>query len=177
MGAGRLHAQKNFPLLIRAFIAFYNTHPDWRLVIYGEGKEREALETLAARLPNGVISLPGQTDTLAQDMRMCGMFVLSSDYEGMPNVLIEAMALGLACIATDCPVGGSAALIEDGSNGLLVPVDNERAMERAMRRIADGGENALQTPAMERANNVRAALDEAAICEKWRRYLAQIAKA
>lgn len=175
VGAGRLHAQKNFPLLIGAFRRFYGTHPDWRLVIFGEGAERAALEQLAHALPEDVVSLPGQTDRLAQQMRSCGMFVLSSDYEGMPNVLIEALAMGVPCIATDCPVGGCAALIADGQNGLLVPVGEEKTLYRAMCTMADDGPNALSAGPVQRAHAVRKLLDEAVVCGNWRQYLEQIA--
>jgi glycosyltransferase involved in cell wall biosynthesis len=65
------------------------------------------------------------------------MFVLSSDYEGMPNVLIEAMACGLACIATDCPIGGVRSLLTSGENGLLIPVGDEDALYEAMCKLAD----------------------------------------
>ncbi len=173
VGAGRLHPQKNFLLLIEAFARFYRTHPDWRLVIYGEGEARALLEALAARLPSGAVDLPGQTDALAEKLCNCGMFVLSSDYEGMPNVLIEALAVGAPCVATNCPAGGCDALIADEKNGLLVPVGDVEALRHAMCRIADEG--APETPAKERAAAARAALDERVICEKWRRYLERIA--
>lgn len=173
LGVGRLHPQKNFPLLIAAFARFYETHPDWRLVIYGEGEMRGALEALAKALPNGAVALPGQTDALPEKLFECGVFALSSDYEGMPNALIEALAVGTPCVATDCPVGGCAALLRDGENGLLVPTGDEAALARALCRAAEPG--TLHRSASERAEAIRAALDERTICEKWRRYLEGIA--
>ena len=173
VGAGRLHAQKNFPLLIAAFAGFYKTHPDWRLIIFGEGAERGALEALAKTLPEGVVSLPGQTEALGEELARCGIFVLSSDYEGMPNVLIEALAVGAPCIATDCPAGGCAALIENGKNGLLTPVGDAAALLDALYAVADAG--APELPARVRAEAVRAMLDERVVCEKWRLYLERIA--
>lgn len=171
LGAGRLAPQKNFPLLLRAFAAFRATHPDWRLVIFGEGAERPALEALAAELlPAGAWSLPGQTDRLYEELYTVGMFVLSSDFEGMPNVLIEAMALGAPCVSTDCRVGGPAALIRDGENGLLAPVGSEAALARAMGRIADDA--AFSRALSAEAAKIRKRLSADIVCEQWRNYLA-----
>ncbi len=174
VGAGRLHAQKNFPLLIRAFAAFYKTHPDWRLLIFGEGAERAALTELASGLlPQTAFDLPGQTECLPDMLARCGMFVLSSDYEGMPNALIEAMAVGTPCIASNCPVGGCAALVTDGANGLLFPVGGEAALITAMTRVAD--DPALARSIGDAAVNVRDTLSEQVITQRWRQYLAKIA--
>lgn len=174
VGAGRLHPQKNFPLLIRAFAAFYATHPEWRLLLYGEGSERAALLALAgALLPPDAFALPGQTARLPEKLAECGMFVLSSDYEGMPNALIEAMAVGAPCIASDCPAGGCAALVTEGKNGLLFPVGGEAALKNAMARVAE--DPALARSLGEAATAVREALSERVICQQWRQYLAKIA--
>ena len=174
VGAGRLAAQKNFPLLLVAFARFFETHPDWRLIVYGEGTERDALTKQAASLlPANAFDFPGQTTQLPHALAQCGMFVLSSDFEGMPNALIEAMAVGAPCVATNCPAGGCAALITDGENGLLTPVGDARALSAAMGRIAD--DDALAARLGENAVAVRDRLDERAICQKWRRYLDKIA--
>ncbi len=172
--AGRLHEQKNFDLLIRSFARFYKDHHEYSLVIYGEGPERERLMTTASRLGvAGAVELPGQSKTLLEDIDDCAMFVLSSDYEGMPNVLIEAMACGLSCVATNCPIGGVRSLIEDGENGLMIPVGSERALVHAMTTLADDaplaerlGRNAVQ---------IRERLDELNVAAKWRQYLETIA--
>lgn len=148
---GRLSAQKNHTLLIRAFSRLPDAGE--RLVIYGEGELRPELEALVEKLGlSGRVLLPGQCDDVPQVLGGAKLFVLPSDYEGMPNALLEAMALGLPCIATDCPCGGPASVIRSGENGLLVPVGDEDALGRAMaellsdederRRLA---ENAKQT--------------------------------
>ena len=174
VGAGRLNAQKNVPLLINAFAAFYETHPDWRLVVYGEGELRETLQSLIdAKLPAGAASLPGQTQALPAALAQCGIFVLCSMFEGMPNALIEAMAVGTACVATDCPAGGCAALIESGKNGLLVPVDDVDALTSALNTLADAPEQAAALG--KNAARVRETLDAGVICTQWRRYLDGIA--
>lgn len=114
LAVGRLVPQKGFDRLIKAFAALPD---DWTLTIAGEGPERPRLEALAAGSPR--IRLPGVIADLGTLYASCGMFVLSSRYEGFPNVLAEAMASGCPCIAVDCPTG-PAEMIASGTDGLLV---------------------------------------------------------
>lgn len=135
-GAGRLNDQKNFTLLIRAFSRIATDFPEYNLVIYGEGDKRGELEKLTKEMGlKDRVSLPGNIRNIAEEMEKNSMFVLSSDYEGMPNALMEAMALGLPCISTDCPCGGPRYLIKNGENGVLVPVGDEVKMAEAMRNM------------------------------------------
>ena len=174
VAAGRLHEQKNFDLLIRAFARFYKIHHSYALVIYGEGPEKERLLKTASSLGiAGAVELAGQSKTLLADINDSGMFVLSSDYEGMPNVLIEAMACGLSCIATDCPIGGVRSLLTSGENGLLIPVTDEDALFEAMCKLADDEAYALWLG--QKASEIRNRLDEALVAKQWREYLALIA--
>ncbi len=173
--AGRLHPQKNFAMLIRAFAQFYKTHHAYSLVIYGEGPERKELIRIANML--GVarsVELPGQSKTLLKEINDCAMFVLSSDYEGIPNVLIEAMACGLPCIATNCPIGGVRSLIDNGENGLLVRTGSEKRMVAAMCAVADEPELAQRLGT--NAAKIQQRLDEAVVAAEWRRYLERVAK-
>lgn len=171
--AGRLHKQKNFELLIRAFARLYKTHHEYALEIYGEGPEKNELMKTASRLGvAGAVHLLGQSKTLLEDINDCAMFVLSSDYEGMPNVLIEAMACGLSCIATDCPIGGVRSLIQNGENGLLIPTGNERALLNAMTAVAD--DPALAARLGGNAKQIQRRLDETVVAAEWRRYLETI---
>jgi len=170
VGAGRLNVQKNFPLLIDAFAIFHESHPDYKLIIYGEGECAEPLEEKArAALPEGSYAFPGRVKDLVQRMNKAAMFVLSSDYEGMPNVLIEAMATGVPSISTDCPSGGSAMLIKDGENGFLTPVGDAKALAEAMNRIADDKE--LSEAFSENGIKVRQLLEADKICGEWLKYL------
>lgn len=172
VGAGRLDSQKNFPLLIRAFAKFYESHSDYRLVIYGEGGKRQELEALAsALLPEEAWSMPGRVNDLPHRMASCSMFVLSSDYEGVPNVLIEAMAVGTPCVSTDCAPGGAAELIHTGENGLLVPVRDEVALVNTMCQMIDEGINQSPTNI---ALNIRSCLNGNLVCDKWMMYLKSI---
>lgn len=133
---GRLDKQKNFPLLINAFSKIKNKYPDYKLKIYGEGTERLALEKLVSELDIvDSVELPGNMMNIAELIYKASVFVLPSNFEGMPNSLIEAMALGLPCISTDCPVGGPRFLINDGVNGILVNVNNVDELCDAMDRI------------------------------------------
>ena len=136
VAAGRLTDQKNFVLLIEAFSLIAGKYPEYSLTIYGEGECRSTLENKIEDLGLSTrISLPGNTPNLRDMMQNASMFVLSSDYEGMPNALMEAMALGLPCVSTDCPCGGPHFLIQDGENGLLVPVRDYQKMAEAMESI------------------------------------------
>lgn len=135
-GAGRLSDQKNFSLLINAFSLIANDFPEYNLIIYGEGGNRQDLEKQVEELGlTHRVSLPGNIQNIAETMEKHSLFVLSSDFEGMPNALMEAMALGLPCISTDCPCGGPRFLIKNGINGFLVPVGDVEAMANAIRVV------------------------------------------
>lgn len=134
--AGRLTGQKNHLLLIQAFKSISAKYPDYNLHIYGDGALKGALQNKIEELglSERVSILPYSAD-IADKMRVASLFVLSSDFEGMPNVLMEAMALGVPSISTDCRGGGARFLIQDGVNGLLVPIQNVDALVEAMDRI------------------------------------------
>lgn len=140
VAVGRLEPQKNFPLLIKAFAEFNKEEPDYKLTIYGEGRERKKLENLIKDLGlQNNIELPGRDKDVLNKINSAAAFILSSDYEGMPNALIESMCMGMPIISTDCPSGGPRELICDGKNGLLVRVNDINGMTDAMRKIV--GEN------------------------------------
>ena len=136
VGVGRFSAQKNFPLLIRAFSKIANEYPEYKLVLYGKGALLESYKQLAEELKIiDRIEFPGYVPDMPERLEKASMFVLSSNYEGMPNALMEAMALGLPVVSTDCGGGGAKFLIENEKNGLLVPQRDEEAMANAMRKI------------------------------------------
>ena len=137
--AGRLEPQKNQKLLIRAFSYVYNKHPDHVLEIYGDGSLRGELERYASDELNGDICLfKGEDKDLLEHIRDASVFVLCSDYEGLPNALIEAMACGIPVVTTDYEPGSVWEIIEDGINGLVVPRnDPERLADAIIRLIED----------------------------------------
>lgn len=138
---GRLEKQKNHILLINAFKKFQEIHDDYILEIYGEGSMRNELEGMI-KLHNlsDKVFLCGQIDDVVKAIRKAAMFVLSSDYEGMPNALVEAMVLGIPCISTDCPCGGPKSLIVNEINGLLVPVGDIDSLVNAMSFLVNNPE-------------------------------------
>ena len=131
LAAGRLHRQKDYPTLLQAF-ARLRRRQECRLVIIGEGPERGRLASLTAQLGiSADVQLPGfQTNPFAY-MARAGVFVLSSAWEGLSNVLIEALACGCPVVSTDCP-HGPAEVLDGGKYGTLVPVADSEALAQAL---------------------------------------------
>lgn len=142
VSTGRLSEQKNHKMLIHAFASIADRVSD-NLIIYGEGILRNELESLISELHmENRIFLPGVTTDVAKTIVSAKVFVLSSDYEGMPNSLMEAMALGIPCISTDCPCGGPKLLFGDRLADRLVPCGDVNVLssqlEKMLRCDADG---------------------------------------
>lgn len=134
--AGRLTPQKNQLLLIESFKSISAKYPDYNLHIYGDGVLKDALQNkIKERELSERVKILPYCAGIADKMRVASLFVLSSDYEGMPNALMEAMALGVPCVSTDCRGGGARFLIQDGVNGLLVPVQDVDALVGAMDKM------------------------------------------
>ena len=140
IGAGRLQRQKDFPALLRAFAELRSIRP-CRLLILGEGRGRGALQdrvtTLGLRLGvDGDVDLPGHQTNLYCHLARAALFVLSSAWEGSPNVLTEALALGTPVVSTDCP-SGPREILQHGRYGPLVPVGDPAALAAAMAHTLD----------------------------------------
>jgi len=136
VAAGRLSPQKNFPMLLQAFAELRKQRPA-RLLLLGEGPERARLESLASRL--GIaedVALPGFVGNPYAAFARAALFVMSSDYEGLGNVLIEALACGCPVVSTDCPSGPSE-ILENGRFGELVPVNDSASLSAAMLRTLE----------------------------------------
>lgn len=166
VSVGRLEPQKNMQLLIDAFAEFHKKYPDSELTIYGEGSERNNLQLLIEKLSlDGVVNLPGNKQNILELIANDNVFVLSSDYEGMSNALMEAMAVGLPCISTDCPIGGSAELISDHENGILVPVGDREKITNAMIELYDNIE--LRVKIGQKAKEIKQTHSIGCIADKW----------
>jgi glycosyltransferase involved in cell wall biosynthesis len=134
VSTGRLHPQKDFPTLLQA-MKLLGSDPKIRLVILGEGQERTALEELIRRFAlRDHVRLIGFKANPYAYMSRASVFVLSSAWEGLSNVLIEALACGCRIVSTDCPYGPSE-ILENGEYGVLVPVRNPEALAKAIRKI------------------------------------------
>lgn len=166
---GRLAPQKNFDLLIDAFKNFYDLHSDYRLNIYGEGPLRDHIQEKIDNYGlHDIAVLKGHSSHVLDEIREDTMFVLSSDYEGMPNALIEAMCMGMPVISTDCPSGGPRELIENGINGILVPVNDKKELSNGMSRLI---ETDLNDRLGKEAYNLRKILTDKQVFTNWEKYL------
>lgn len=136
VNAGRLTSQKNQALLIASFASIAKDFDDYLLKIYGSGEKKEELLDMISNMNlEGRVEICEYTSNLFDEIHDVSLFVLSSDYEGMPNALMEAMCLGLPCVSTDCGGGGAKALITNGVDGLLVPPNDASAMSMAMSKM------------------------------------------
>ena len=141
VAVGRLQEQKNYPLLINAFkCAIGKIDSETTLTIYGEGKLRPELEKMVISLNlEGKVNFPGVSKNILDEIKDAALFVMSSDYEGFPNALLEAMAVGLPVISTDFYTGVAKELIK-AENGIVVPVGNVSAMSEAIVHIMNDRE-------------------------------------
>ncbi len=167
---GRCDNNKNQMMLIRAFMSIRFKYPNQKLVIYGDGPERQHLiDYVREHGLEDYVLLPGITNNTREAIKNAGIFVLTSNTEGMPNVLIEAMALGIPCISTDCPCGGPAEIIRDGENGILVPVGDVDALAQAADRLLSDYDMAQKMG--NKATKVRELLNPDRVDKEWEEYL------
>lgn len=138
---GRLSPQKNQILLINAFEKVIKKYPNEKLLIYGEGELKEKLkDTINKKGLEDKIFLMGSTNDVPKVLSKAKIFILSSDYEGMPNTLLESMAVGVPSISTDCPCGGPKAIINSGVDGFLIPVNSIEELEKKIILLLENKE-------------------------------------
>ena len=136
VAVGRVDANKNHEMLIRAFADIADEFPDYQVIIYGEGDLRQELLGLVAKLGlSERILLPGSIQNVSEAIYKTRVFVLTSNSEGVPNTLIEAMMMGLTVISTDCPCGGPAELISNFENGILTPVGDVKKLQENLQMV------------------------------------------
>lgn len=166
VAVGRLHPQKNFPMLLKAFALLHNDFPEYKLIIYGRGPLENELKEMACTLGiEDSVEFPGFSDNIYQDILKSSVYVSSSDYEGMSNSMLEALAMGIPSIVTDCPIGGARMVIRDGINGLLVPVGDENAMAEAIKQVLS--DNAFAESIGKEAYKLKSELPVERIADKW----------
>jgi len=170
---GRLEPVKNQALMIEAFAIFSKTHPDYRLVIYGDGPQHETLEEKSQQLGiKDKVLFAGMCDHVWDKIVTADCFILSSNAEGMSNAMIEALCLGLPVISTK--VAGATDMIKDGKNGYLVDINDVNAMAERMTQIVDNPDlrQSMSTEAVKAYEILRA--DK--ICAQWVECLKNAAK-
>ena len=175
VNVGRLHPQKNQKILIDAFALISSKYSDYILEIYGEGELRASLEKqILNKGLQGRVILCGATKNIFDRIHNASLFVLTSDYEGIPNALLEAMALGMPCISTDCRPGGARTLIENGKNGFIVPVNDAGSLSERMDYVLSH-----RTIADSIAAQARSIVDshtDKAVFDRWEQFLSKISR-
>lgn len=170
INVGRLEEQKNQEMLIKAFSEVCKKHPEYKLVIYGEGSLREKLTNLISKLDlQNKVFLPGNVDDVIEKLNEAEIFVLSSHYEGMPNALMEAMAMGVACISTDCPCGGPKFLIRQNENGILIKNDDYMELSEKIEYLVEN-EN-VRDKISSNATKIREDLNPIKINLSWKQFI------
>lgn len=165
IAVGRLSPQKNYFMLIDAFAIFHKKHPEFKLEIYGRGKRQHFIDYITKKGYEDFIILFEHSNNIYDRVRMCKIYASSSDFEGMSNTMLEAMALGTASVVTDCPVGGAREVITHGENGIIVPAGDAQAMAEGLSALAEN-----ETLARQIAKNalyVRKALSVESISNQW----------
>ena len=174
VSVGRLdNYQKRYDIMIKAFSLFSKNHPEWLLKLYGVGSDEQLIKNWC--IENGVedrVKFMGLSKQPMVDICNAGMFLITSDFEGISNSLLEAMAVGLPCVSTDSPPGGARMLIQNNSNGLLAEVGNHEKIAEAMAKFADDPNLAKQCG--ENAKLVVSRFDAERTLDKWESYIAEV---
>ena len=173
ISVGRLYPQKDQKTMIEAFAKVSEKHPDWKLVIFGEGPERRALESLVERLKvKDKVSLPGKSENIIDELKKSKIFCLSSIYEGMSNALVEAICVGLPVVTTK--VSGTEELIENGENGFIVDIGDKDTIAMAMTKLIEDENLRQQFAKKNKAQAVK--FETNAIVDQWEEVILKVKK-
>ena len=171
---GRLSIEKNQKLLIDSFLLISKKYPQINVEIYGEGPLHKKLQKYINRLGlSKRVRLMGRKDNIQDYIKDAKIFILPSNSEGMPNALLEAMALGIPSIATDCPIGGPKEIIVNEENGILIPMNNKEELAKAIDKIITNEE--FSNKISRNARNVINDFETVKVCSEWEEYLKKIA--
>lgn len=166
VSAGRFVIEKGFDVLIDAFSIVEKTHPEYKLVIWGEGPLLENYKKQIEKL--GIfdkVLFPGYSSNVAASVQKEGIFVLSSRFEGIPNVLIEALSIGIPVVTTDCSPGGPRFLVEEGKRGSIVKIDDVCNMANSINQLIEDKE--LYKKFVTKGPEIRSLLSKDKISGMW----------
>lgn len=170
VAACRLSYQKNIPMMASCVLRFLKEYPDYKFYIYGQGDMQEPLKDFIDK--NDIqdrFIMGGYTTDLYNKIIDASMYISTSNFEGISNSMLEALALGIPTICTDCPAGGAALAISSGENGILVPVGDREAMFSAMKFVADNPKEAEKMS--KNAVKIRDKWSAEKICAEWEKIL------
>lgn len=172
----RLVDFKNQPMLIDAFLKVHEKYPEYDLKIYGpdsfDGTKEILEEKIKENSAEAFIHLMGGSDELEKLVPLGQIYAFSSDWEGLPNTLLEAMAMGMPIAATDCPCGGPRTVMKDGADGILVPIKNPDALADGIIKLIENPEYAKECA--NNARNIRKIANGETITNQWREYIATV---
>lgn len=164
---GRLEEQKDHMTLIKGFSKVVQKYPEYSLKIYGSGSCEKELKRFVSKLKlEEHVFFEGFSNCVHEEIKSSELFVMTSQYEGMPNALMEAMAMGFPVISTDCPCGGPRELICNGENGILIPVGNEFVLAEKILFLIENKRIAMQMG--QNAKEIRETHSVFQIAEQWK---------
>lgn len=173
VNTGRLSSEKNQKMLIEAFSLVIRVHKDAKLHIYGIGNLHEELTAQIKKLGlSSSVFLDGRSNEVENVLSKATLFVLSSNFEGSPNALMEAMAVGVPSISTDCPCGGPRMLLGNNDKGLLVPVGDVKALADAIIYMLSNAD--IRNEYSQKCKNSSLAFSEKAVFNDWNSYINSI---
>jgi len=174
--SGRLVDFKNQPMLIKAFLKVHEKYPEYRLLIYGpdsfDGTKEILEKIISENNAQEYVLLMGGTDELEKLLPKGEIFAFSSDWEGLPNALLEAMCLRMPIVATDCPCGGPRTVMTDGVDGIMVPVNDPEVFANAICRLIENPQLAKQLG--ENAGKISERINVEAIIEQWKSFILSV---
>ncbi len=167
--------QKRQDVALDAFKIVHERHPQYTLDFYGDGPDENSIKDYARQLGlDDCVKFHGVSNNVLCDMTRSELFMMSSDYEGIPNVLLEAMSIGLPCVSTDCSPGGARMLINSGENGLIVPCGDSAALAEAICKMIEDREFAIKCG--REAIKVRERFSKQKILDAWEDFFVKKAK-
>lgn len=176
VSVGRLdNEQKRLDVMLKSFSIFSKKHPEYILKLYGRGTDENDVKQWCVHLGiEDKVHFMGLTVQPMQDIATDGIFLITSDYEGISNALLEAMAVGLPCVSTDHTPGGARLLIQDHENGLLAPIGDAESLAKAMCEFAD--DPVLAEKCGNNARDVVSRFDSSRIINMWENYINHVCR-